>query len=101
MELTQREIELAPNRGSVRLRIEGLLSQGVSNAIISRRLGTSLLHVENVARVWRQAMRKPDEMFAPRHVEKDEAYARACRAQGGFPYAYELPSGQTVYVYQR
>lgn len=85
--------------GSVRNRIEGLATQGHPVAKIAEMVGSTVQHVENIVRCWRHQMRKPDPVFCVDHAQRDETYWRACRDEGGFPYAYTMKDGRTVHVY--
>lgn len=65
---------------------------------IARELDVGLSYVENVVRVLRHELRKPEGPLGPGIEERCEKHARACMANGGFPAAV-LRRGRAIHVY--
>lgn len=78
--------------------IEGMAAQGKGNAQIAKFLGTSLSYVENIVRVWRHSIRRPDPEFDDGHIERDKIHVALCLAGGGFPSAITR-NGRTYWMY--
>jgi hypothetical protein len=84
--------------GARQAQIESMARRGLLPSAIARELNVGLSYVENVVRVLRHELRKPEGPLGPGIEERCDKHARACLAQGGFEAREVDESGKTIRI---